>query len=886
MKSIFNYLDVKKITRFVVYIMAVVFVAYYLGVIAFIQLPALGLNYEILGSSLDQMNTSPNIFEFYGANILYPYGKYANEGFSYLVIIKSLLMIGMDSWNALSLTYFLVFLLSFHSLLYIFYIISKNFWLSLFFCIIFFLDPFLTAQNGIPPMIFGLFVLPFSILLDIKLLFNNNNQYNKKIIWINKILIIFGRLFIVGMGWYTAIITAVLSCVFFLSVIIFEIISTKKVKEAIIYYIKEIVFPWFIAMLIIMMITPKSATSSKVSLEFLNGTSVSLITLFLPHKSQLISKFLLSLEDVLGTRRLTGDGTMYYNYLGYTMIMISIFLIFRRSKSNNKKYLYAIAITGILGMILAIGPGIKGIGITEEDSGTYASYLYDMENVIKLPWMKIYNIFPLSAMRSVYRWMVIPKVSLLFLSLIGCKNLLKSKYNKLLIIVCSLILFEVCPVTLKNNNANNMNMAISFERDVINEMKKDIKKGEIIAVTGYGKSTNFYLLPLMINEIGAVTYSGAGDKSIEEAKEFIADDIMSLQKESEPEKIAMYIENVIEKGLCNYVLLPAFYLRDNAYSWYESRSGKEEIQSLINEVLSCLNNEYKVIKKENYTLVSKEEDVSNIINKDKAVIDIEKTDKSHDCANLYCTLEYNGKLLVEIQQINSIGEVLEKKNYKVSLSGLSKLERSIYLLEDTECLYIEFSDEEGNPVNYITAQAKTYSSDKVYNEQTIKELDGIGFQNINGYNNITINEKEVIFDKDSYISVNSNQFWEGSNLTCNFEVFIYDLLEAQDIPLLTKWNYWGSNMSFAFSIKGEKCFILLSDDGKEKEMFWFDKMLLKDEQWNQISVTFSQGSLEVSINGHVFCKDTITQNIYEGDANIVIGKGLRGKIRNFNLEFQ
>ncbi|SDI06404.1 hypothetical protein [Desulfosporosinus hippei] len=903
-----------------------------LGLIPTIGLPSLGINIMTLGKVQDIADNS-GILDFSLDSILYPYGGLVNEGFGIIFIAKLLMFLGISGLNALSITYFILFLISFSSLAILLKKITHNRIIVVLLTAVHFMSPFLMAQSGIPPIFFGVMMLPLSALCDfflfkavyeIEQMSHNLVRSDKPalIAWI-LLFSILVRLVISSIGWYSAVISAVGSCLFFIIYSFFRL-NKANIKQLVLRYIVYIIIPWVIGMALILFLTPREAASFRSSMEFFNGNSVDMITLLFPGLSQALANILPSTSYFMGSgNSLTGDVTMWSNYLGYTMMIISLTLIFKKKYRN--RITASLAITLLVTLILSLGPGLKVLGTVLQESSP--NYSLSLDEVLVFPWSFIYKIFPLSSMRAVYRWLFVPKFVLLILSSVYLSKLYMSgKWQRAVsIILCVLCVVEFLPSRVITGDifyqSRYYKMALEIKADTIDELQGIVtKENAISALCSYDFDSNGFLVAHIVEGLGIKTYAGAGDKALTLAKGYIPSDVLYLQQTAQPEDLAKYITIVKAKGLCDYVLLPKFALREDSYWWPSTNEVIEKTKKIADTVVELLEKEFTIYQTEHYTVIDLtdrgeegrylfshesilETQSDNVIKEGKILgseyalninrkykvdttISIPDGDDSMYLLLYHRGLEHEvGELSVSLKLMDGNGSVLKTIEKMIPYGeDYSKYETGFDLGKGVSSVEVTVSNKDipGCAVKSILFQS--YSSGKVFRSNNEQIFEILGFSDVNNAKNVEVTSDEAVFSGDSYIIMTDQQADLGENIEISMDLWLNkDQMDEDDARIITKWNSWQKDMSFTIASKKESIAIIFSSDGTKWEGLFLDKDLIPTERWNNLRIAFNDGLIGIFVNDALVDKKQLTfSKMFVGNTNVEVGENIEGKIKNFH----
>lgn len=714
--------------------------AAYLGVLPFCTLPTLDFNISLVGQIANFKGNAPLDFSFTG--MMYPYGSKVNEGFAIYFLARIFYGAGISAIDSLTLTYFLLFALGYFAMIFVIYKISQNVIISILLSISYFMSPFVSLNSGIPQMYLGVMLMPLQVMIDILLLeymqrsLEKNNKRQSILLFV---VAFSSRFFMAAVGWYTAVISAVLSCLFFLLLLFGEKENLWiRVKQYWLY----ILMPWFLGMLLIMIQTPKGTSSFIYKMEYFYASSLDIITLFLPTGAYKISDLIPLLRNYLANNDLALiGGDIQYCYLGFsTLIAMGIILFQKEDKKKKEKICLIISAVALL--VLAIGPGFRFFEmISTQDINGYASYFMEKEKVVSLPWSFLYRIFPLKSMRTVYRWFYGTRMATFLMIALAAKKLACEHSKKrffaaakkvIAYIMVLLCLFENIPYSMSWNLMDSYKtmsydtLKDVYPSEICDELKEVLTKDNaLVTISTYDFSNNGILTPFLVSEWGIRTYAGCGDKAIETAELLYPKAVWKLQKAATSDDIITYTEQISRQKLCDYIILPFYSLRDAGYYWPMPEEMQERLMTIAEEVEKGLYGKYPIVKTAHYMVIDLTEERavgsydintknttqgivkdtnfgddrnSILINKSDVNLQVSTADKR----NLYI-LGYvkavQRSVEFQIYACDSAGNVIGQMTEAVEASGdYEKYEREIELPQNTDSIMIDVVSEDSKAV--------------------------------------------------------------------------------------------------------------------------------------------------------------------------------------------
>ncbi len=609
-----NYHTIQKVFFCLVVVISMICIGGYLG---FIPGTFPRLEVVVQAGSIKSIASNKSFLDLFDHFTLIPYEGYLNELFGMLFIGKIISFFFHDSLMVVNITLFIIYIIGFISFVYLLYRVSYSKVIAILIAPLYFLSP--VSNTQVSPVLFGWIVFPFSLIADYLIFtkifsvagfFHNFSRIYFLRCFILIIVTILIRVFVSSFSWYMTFIMAFVSCAFF-GIRFLLMIKEKGKFEYLLKYLIFVIIPWVVGMIAILTITPSSAGTFSSPPEFFNGSSLSLITAFFPSGSELVSKILPTYNAFIPEgQKLSGDGTMWKNYIGYILLFCSIMVFFRKNTRN--KNTIAIIIVCFFTLILSMGRGIKFRGVIDSSIPflNHDMYLLPDDQIILFPWENIFSYFPLNSMRAIYRWSLGYKPLLIILAAIFLGDLWKSKRKVncyfALIIGFSGIL-EIFPISfLQSGFSESQNIyqkAVEIRDQTIFSIKDKINEKSTVAITTYDYDTNAFLSSFIFPELSAYTYSGSGDKNMVMANEYTPKNILQFQRSAEPNKLAYEITNINEKGLADYIIFPFFALRENIYSWPPSEETKSYTKEIAYQTVKILGENYSPIETENYLIL-------------------------------------------------------------------------------------------------------------------------------------------------------------------------------------------------------------------------------------------------------------------------------------------
>ncbi len=847
--------------------------------------PNTGISYDMI--------FSPYTDGFHRSDYLYPYGVYYNESFS-LVLVQELISFFISNAAVIySVMSFIIFLISFFSIYFILCQLTTNKIIRILGVILWFICPYLSAQTGIPPVFYGLLLLPLCFSVDYliyKYLYLNDCRH--QFYW--PILICLMRLFIVAAGWYYGVISATASCLFWLFLQMADAIKYKHFK--ILFLLGHIIMPWAFACALVYSLTPKDITSYTSSLEFINGSSVDLATIVLPAPQQFIGRWY-SYKNLLPEQNhFTGDNTMWHNYLGWSMIFVIIFA-FTKFRRRIPRELNILLLITLIILIISLGPCLKFLASTTLITGTYDSYLLPIDDLIKFPWYRIFELLPFSMMRANYRWfgLVIFFHILLFIKSFDLiynfysKKTTKKNSRLFMFTIFCLSIMAYYPregiskqISSKITRMSNIN---TITTDVVSEIDSATIDGARTVFLAYDYSNNGFVIPYLTSQAHITTYSGAGDKSMATASKYKPRIVSELENSGDPEIIAYLTTQVLEKDLSDYIIMPFYALRENSSVWPPSEKIARHTREIAYSAISHLDKDLYQIFEGDWQLIVSRKQVKPV---SKNIIDNLEDHKVHTKNPLFGNHE------------------------AIQLAAHEEVEKEFVIDDGYDELYLQayFADDDDKTAEIVIEQYDTQkieevtivldrSNDYQFVEKEIRlapDAKRVKVSLINN-NDLPLEVKKVTvtlvntanyyyksdFHDPETLEIQGRSGLHGEKLAVGFELHDEHKNESKDYTLMKMMDNWCSEMTFYIGSKERYYLVTISGDGQTPYNYWIDKEMVADNA--KFELQYDHGKYSLIIDDHELLNtDLEFKNVYISDLPVIVGSDFDGRISNLLVE--
>lgn len=571
------------------FIFVLICIAPIYGIVPGHQLPGLGIWMDIWGEV--SCIAKYSVTEFDNCkDVLMPLGKVSIQSmvstWTQGLLVK---FVGVEAEVASSLTAVLYIFLAYLG----FYAISSKLGLSkllaILITLLFLSSGFVRSHLGNPSLLFGFMLLPLSIYSDIKLvdLLRGDSSVRQSRRRLHRLvaftivflMILLVRALIAGTEWYVTIIALTGSLVFF-SVMAFHRVlyheSLSKKISALSLGAITLLSTWGLGILpFYLMIKRFSALeNTRMSADFLRGQGVDMFTLIYPGNDSWLLSYLFDLKGLMPAL-FFGDGTNAKgNYIGLSillLLLIGLVYMFKRRSEYRSVVMSGLFIALVVTFILSLGPSLKAHSLCEyciqSDSSLIIYNMPAEEAVMELPTEELYSLFPLSSMRSVYRWLAYPKAVMLIFALYSFSMLMVSRRRWLMFVLLFAVVIELFPPITSEIRRKSLNyeMNQSFNKE-LEELDFYIDDDERVF---FLSDENDYLASYIISKVSAKTYNGAGDKNLVLAREQWPEEVLRLRnyKNHSNEQNREAIIGLLDSGSVDIVIVPYFSLRWSSYWW-------------------------------------------------------------------------------------------------------------------------------------------------------------------------------------------------------------------------------------------------------------------------------------------------------------------------------
>lgn len=908
----------KQVLLGILYMVSFLVIGFCLGILPHGQFLTDGLMYAVVGQS--NVSNLESVFSFNYLNQYIPYGMRLTEAFGVFFLAHLCALTGISEAVVFQTIVFLFYTLSYISLLWVMIKLSDNRFIAWVITVVFFMNPCMVAQKGVPTIYLGILFLPvlllelykFNQFIVLKLDDDYKTVVNNKKDWIYIIINFLMFLIEASTSWYIAIIIACGVCLYFLMYYL-SYVKEKSIFKLVQLYIVYTIIPWIVALALILLITPREVAETTTAFDFMNGSSIDILTMLLPCSGQLLGRFIGVDKVIPDNEYIPGNGVNFY--LGYTILILIIWSVFWKKGRNRNEM--ALAISGVILFIISLGPGLRiACTLNESMLSEIGQYRLPLENdILIFPWANLFMKFPLNIMRAVYRWYIGAIFLFIILAAVTLGKI--RKYHKFGIILtnilCVCLLIEFLPSGFSNSGVYNYKEYEQVYEDCVEELE-GIFEGENnkLVFSSYDFNSNTYLVPLIMSQLDdCETYSGAGDKARGFATRFQPQCVLECETSADPESIAVNITKIAELKLADYVVFPYFDLSNAVYSWPADESIVEKTKDITKQVEEQLDGRYNIIYLPHYMIVELSSDDNYML-----VVDAEK--ESEHAVFLPSDEGFGSKYAIEIkkvsytQQINPEDDMLyvssilkgkDEDGININVEYYNEndvlLNSDVITVHETEKYALtEFTLDIPNGTNYIkydfyndtegTSYLKklystTYKAENIMKTSEMIEMENLVGLEVESMKNVSAENEKLDFTEDSALLLKDNKMNTGQNMNINLDLYLGEE-NSQDIEILNKWLEWQQDMTFALAYHSDddSYYFNISNDGKEAYGCSWSLADMPKDTWNNLNITFDKGHIMVKINEKVVVEEECGfENLHISQQPIRVGNGMVGKVKNF-----
>lgn len=915
--------DRKKITEIFLHFTIFIVLGMQLGVMPIGEMMTNGLMYNYIGTS--NIVNLENIFQLNDPSTWFPYGMRLTESFGGTFFYRFIALAGLSGIHSLQMTLFIFYTIGYICMIKAMNIICKNKFASIILTLIYFWNPAMLAQQGVPPLYFGILFIPVLILdflhfqgyIQSKLESKQCNfSFERKDLWyIFTNFLCF--LVLAFSSWYLAVIMACATCLYYLVFLFFYIRKIAFYKLFFNYW-EYMLIPWLIALSINLLMTPRAIASTSTAFNFMNGSSIDVMTMLLPSYSlQLIGSFFSIEKWIPQNSYIPGNGVQFY--FGYTLIVLSLISIAWK-KTKNKTNISAL-FTIIVLLVISLGPGLRvGCTLNKDMIAELGPYRLPLEeNILQFPWGWLFEKFPLNIMRAVYRWYigVIPVVIVLAARVLSVlfKGGKRGRLVAYIICVCMFIEFIPRVDYLINLKVDHYNKYEQVYNDCVEELNGIFEGDNVkLAFCSYDYNDNTYMVPLIMRDMAnCVSYSGAGDKARGLAKPYTPQCVYDFMHDSTPESLAINITKMNAFQLADYAILPYYDLSNAIYSWPMRANIVNRTKKIAEQVAERLEDEYEIIRLDHYMIIKLENKVNEqyidlLADKDsenskffplddgfgsKYAFDTEHLQHSQmiqdefDGLYIYCVTKTQEakapQLCIDFKDENGI--LIDTNTFLLEQGKEYTLtELNVSVPNGTHTADYYFSSEDEGKVYLKKIQIVPYNEESIGKSDMEIALEKTLGHRIEHFENTKLVNDAIYFSENSNLIIKDSDVSVGEKMSLKMDIYFSN---ETDVEIINKWSDWEKQMTFALSWhqSDEQYYFNFSNDGVNVESVAWSLSEMPKNQWNTLELSFDHGMLSVTINNkEIISKKYDFANLYTSNLPLHLGNGLTGMLKNFEYE--
>jgi hypothetical protein len=554
-------------------------------------------------SSLAQCVSNQSIFDVLVCHRFgIPVGSYIVNGLPYLFCIGLLEKVGLSESVALSLISNFWLWLAFGGCVFLFRRVSVAILPALVLSFVFLEQPFFVYQSGYSTTMIAIAFLPAALWLDIKVYYDVADAASRSRWWLGILVYCLLRVLFLFLDGYAFVMSCLLStAILAVTVAARNISGRSKLKSTVVFVVSNC-----IAVLLYRHLIPNNGLYQIEDADFFRGQGVDLISLVYPSFNYWVFKFAGRTYDSVA---FYGDGSnCLFNFSGVVAPILACIFILTRKKSTG--LLRGLACVGAIGFLLSLGPSLKinsqrpdAAGLSLADLGRDAYEMPPSKAVLNFGSDLLYTRLPaLKNMRAVYRWIVIPKFILLIFAGLTLSLIARSQPT-LLFALLLLVAVEQLPQVshlFETYKLNSREFA-EFKQDVLVPLKALLEPRKKIFYVSKGYD---YIADYLTINVDGFSFNAAGDKAIAIAETSWPKAILAYRKSVDSYDKDQNIVTVLADSTVDYIVVPNFDLRWNAYSW-PPQTKDFEAQLANNRKLLQQFNSFKIRSEKHFTVISR-----------------------------------------------------------------------------------------------------------------------------------------------------------------------------------------------------------------------------------------------------------------------------------------
>ena len=296
--------------------------------------------------------------------------------------------------------------------------------------------------------------------------------------------------------------------------------------------------------------------------ELVRAMSLDLVTVLLPSNYiWFASKLGLEADHA----RLWGDTTnAMFNYAGFVGLALAAWYLVRHRRSPVP---VALALAGVVALVLALGPVIKFDVVPPGGAG---GYNMPASAAPALPWGSAIDDVPgIESIRATYRWFAVTRMALILLAGLAIAELARGPGRRrqvLAVVLAGVAVVEVLPTLPLFERVYRVHYEdrVAVRAEVVSDLDRATRDGERVFFLSYDGRHNDFLANYLAAATGLRAYNAGGDKNSVYAAKAWPPEVQALAAPSPPPEA---VEQALRSGKVDVVVLPSFHLQENSSAW-------------------------------------------------------------------------------------------------------------------------------------------------------------------------------------------------------------------------------------------------------------------------------------------------------------------------------
>lgn len=309
---------------------------------------------------------------------------------------------------------------------------------------------------------------------------------------------------------------------------------------------------------------PGGASYFVESIDYFRGQGVDISTLFLPGTNLFFMDiFNLSVNRIAA--QFYGDGSnVMFNYLGISFLLLIIFGFYH--KLYGSFLLKSAFFATLFALFISLGPSLKINDLKQDYIAGAISYTMPASDATcSLGTESLFMLPPFNNMRSVYRWIFIPKLFLLVFGAITLTYFItRTRFKNYTYLFFIFIFMETLPNISYSMHLSSVfySMGHKFKEDVTDQLKPWMLKDKLVY---FYSNENDFLARVIGNRYKSFVYNINGDKNFGMAKAIWPKEITDISNCSQSCNDLVYSAMISDR--LDVFIIPKFNMRWDFYKW-------------------------------------------------------------------------------------------------------------------------------------------------------------------------------------------------------------------------------------------------------------------------------------------------------------------------------